>query len=60
MIDDSSISDEEIYILDREKMVTEIKPDLEITDTKNREMPENLLKMISGKALPSTYYVQIG
>ena len=56
MIDDSEIFEE--IELDREKMVTEIKPDLEITEPKTIEMPENVKAIVSGKALPSTYFVQ--
>ena len=57
---DSSISDEEIYIgekKDSEKLITELDPDRPITERVETVMPENLLKMISAKAKPSTYYV---
>lgn len=51
------INEEDIFEKDTDKIVTEINPDVPITEPKVIEMPENLLRMISQKAVPSTYYV---
>ena len=52
------INDEEIFEeLDSDKIITGINPDLPITKPKEIIMPEDLLRLISEKAVPSTYYV---
>ena len=51
------INDEEIFELDSDKVITEINPLLPITSPKEIVMPEDLLRLISETAIPSTYYV---
>ena len=54
------IPEDEIYLdekKDNEKIITELNPDRPVTERVETVMPENLLKMISAKAKPSTYYV---
>jgi len=49
--------EEENEELDIEKIVVDVNPDLPITNPKVIPMPNELLRKISPKAIPSTYYV---
>jgi len=57
--EESEQSAEDIKVeLDIEKQIFEVAPDRPITNAIEIPMPKDILKLISEKAVPSTYYVQ--